>query len=182
MDSEIKVKLEAHFTSGEIRRIEDFLNRGFSKDGQIVIASIFLFANENNKSVDEVLIECEKEWESNWQYQHPDIKGSADAPGHAGTQNRRSLANIYLALNIPNPLIQKMAEIPTKAIIVTTRNSVYRFGEANQKGERTVSRDGNPLDFTRCIIIYLSVSDGIEIKCLDGSHPGWYTTPVLSIK
>lgn len=182
MNAEIKSRLEVHFTNEEVAQIKTFLDRGFSPNGQIVIASVFLFAQENKKSVAEVFIECEKEWERNWQYQHPEIKGDADAPGAAGIQNRMSLVNIYSSLNIPHSPESKKAEISPRAIAVTTRNSVYRFGEANQKGERTVSRDGNPLDFTRCRIVFLNIGDDMELECLDGPHPEWHTTRVFSIK
>jgi len=182
MNAEIKSRIEAHFTNEEVAQIETFLDRGFSQNGQIVIASVFLFAQENKKSVAEVLIECEKEWERNWQYQHPDIKGNADAPGAVGTQNRMSLVNIYSSLNLPSPFNSKRVEVSPEPLTVTTRNSIYRFGESNQKGERAVFRDGNRLDFTRCRIISLKIGDGMELECLDGPHPEWYTTCVLSIK
>lgn len=181
MDAGIKEKIKPHFTSEEVGQIEELLNRQFSKNGQIVIASIFLYAKENQKSVAEVLKECEKEWERNWQYQHPYIKGDPDAPAAAGMQNRASLQNIYSSLGITSPFASKKAEIPAKVITVNTENSVYRFGEANQKGERTVSRDGRPLDFTRCRIVSLAVGDNMELSCLDGPHPEWHTTVVCSI-
>ena len=37
-----------------------------------------------------VLAALEAEWDRNWQYQHPDIKGDYDAPGAAGTARCRS--------------------------------------------------------------------------------------------
>lgn len=182
MDTEIKASLQAHFTGEEVAQIEAFLDRGFSKNGQIVIASIFLFANEHQKSVAEVLNECEKEWKRNWQFQHPEIKGDTDAPAAAGIQNRASLGNIYNALQIPSPLSRKKTEIPIKAVVVSTKNSVYRFGEADQKGERSVSQEGKPLDFSRCRIISLGIGEEMELECLDGPHPGWYTTAIRSIE
>lgn len=182
MNTEIKAMLKAHFTSEEVTQIESFLDRGFSQNGQIVIASIFLFAKENQKSFAEVLSECEKEWKRNWGYQHPDIKGDADAPGIAGIQNRASLENIYGSLKIPSPFSPKVIEIPTEAITVITENSVYRFGKANQKRERTVFREEKPLDFVRCRIISLAVGEDMELRCFDSSHLGWYTTPVRLIK
>ncbi len=74
---------------------------------------------------------------------------------------------------------QRKTEIPTKAIIVTTKNSTYRFGEANEKGERTVSRDEKPLNSTRCRIVFLALGKDMELECLDGPL---YTTSVRSIK
>jgi hypothetical protein len=182
VNAEIKARIQAHFTEKEVGQIEDFLNRGFSENGQIAVASIFLFVSECQKSVAEVLNECEKEWERNWQYQHPEIKGDADAPGAAGIQSRSSLENIYSSLGITSPLCQMKAEIPAKAITVTTRNSVYRFGEANQSRERTVSRDKKPLDFTRCKIVRLAIGQSMELRCSDGTHPNLYTSDVISIE
>lgn len=182
MKAEIKATLKARFTSEEVTQIESFLDRGFSQNGQIVIASIFLFAKENQKSFADVLSECEKEWKRNWGYQHPDIKGDADAPGAIGIRNRVSLENIYGSLKLPSPFSPKITEIPTKAITVITENSVYRFGKANQRGERNVSRDKKPLDFVRCRIISLAVGGDMELRCFDSSHPGWYTTPVRLIE
>jgi len=83
--------------------IEDFVGRGFSINGELVVASIFLYAKGNGKSVTEVLAECEKEWERSWNFQHPDIKRDPNAPGNAGIQNRVSLQNIYSALGVQSP-------------------------------------------------------------------------------
>jgi hypothetical protein len=179
MNIEIKNKLKNRFTDKEVLQIETFLNKGFSENGQIAVTSIFLYSSEHQKSVEDVLSECGKEWERNWQYQHPDIKGDADAPGGAGTQNKVSLENIYSALKIPSPF---NTEVPTKAITVTTKNSVYRFSEADKKGKRTISRDENPLDFTQCKILFLAIGKDMELECLDGPHPKWYTSVVRSIK
>ena len=73
-------------------------------------------------------------------------------------------------------------EIPTKAITVITKNSTYRLGEVNEKGERTISRDEKPLNFTRCRIIFLALGKDMEFDCLDGLPPKWYTTSVRSIR
>lgn len=99
-------KLKKIFLDGDdADKIEDFLKRGFSLNGEIVITSIFMFAQENNKGIDEVLQECEKEWKRNWNNQHPDIRGNSDAPGSAGLQNRMSLYNIYNSLGIQYPYL-----------------------------------------------------------------------------
>lgn len=183
MDTQIKETIATEFTDTEAHRIVAFLNKGFSQNGQIAIASIFLYAKEHRKAVFDVLRECEKEWERNWNFQHPDLRGNPDAPGGAGLQNRASLENIYAALGVPSPLaVIKKAEVPTDAFVVRTRRSIYRFGRVDEDEGRAVSRDGEPLDFTRCRITFLSVGQGMELECLDGSHPHWYTSNVQSIE
>jgi len=100
----ISNNLRVVFPNGDdADRVENFLKRGFSLNGEIVIAGIFLFAKEHGKDIDAVLRECEKEWKRNWDCQHPDIRGNPDASGGARIQNRASLQNIYSALGIPSP-------------------------------------------------------------------------------
>ena len=124
MDKKIKVKIKDYFENKEIKRIEKFLSRGFSENGQIVIVSIFIFAKKEKRSIEKVFIGVEEEWKRNWRFQHTDIKGNPDAPGSAGKQNRMSLENIYSFLNIPSPFKLKENKVLTKAIIVTTNNSI----------------------------------------------------------
>ncbi|TFB09129.1 hypothetical protein E3V08_01335 [Candidatus Atribacteria bacterium MT.SAG.1] len=181
MDKRIKARIKSCFTGKEVERIESFLDRRFSKNGQIVIVSIFTSAKREKISIKKVFIGIEEEWKRNWHFQHPEIKGDPDAPGNAGRQNRMSLENIYSFLGILSPFKLKENKILAKAIIVTN-NSTYRLGKSGKNGERSVSRDVKPLDFTRCRIVSLSVGKSMELSCLDGSHPKWYTTNVTSIK
>lgn len=147
-----------------------------------MIASIFFFARDYKKPISEVLQACESEWQRNWNYQHPEIKGDPDAPGAAGLQNRLSLKNIYNALKIPLPSRRSLKPAPTEKITVKTSNSIYRFGEADNNGRCSISRDERPLDFSVCRITNLAVGQSMELECLDGTHPGWYTSTVLSIE
>ena len=181
MKSGFKNLLKKRFSGEELNSILNFLERGFSKNGQIVIASVFINALEHNKSVEEVLVECEKEWKRNWQYAHSDIKGDPDAPG-IGWQNRISLENIYAALNIPSPLKEKEPEIPLNSLVVTTHNSVYRLGKEEESGKRAISRDNQSLDFTECKVLLLKKGFSMELECFDCNHAHWYTTMVLSIE
>lgn len=189
MISKIKQALEKKFQGKGLAPIVAFLDQGFSENGQIAVASIFLFAKEHQVSVADVLAQCQVEWDRNWKNQHPEIRGNPDAPGGAGIQNRASLENIYAALGIPSPLKSAQERraagknnIPSQAIVVTTGHSVYRFGEADKTGERTVSRDNNPLDFSSCRIHVLMAGEGMKLECLGGSHPNWYTTLVTKIE
>ena len=104
MNPKFKAVLLVHFSPPEVQQIEDFIGeKRFSPDGELVICSIFIFAKEQNKGLEDVFIACRVEWEKNWKFQHPAIKGDPNAPGVAGTQNRASLCSIYSTLEIPNP-------------------------------------------------------------------------------
>lgn len=178
----IREKIVDHFEDKDVHLITEFLDRGFLQNGQIVIASIFLYAAEQGKSAEEILEACESEWKRSWQFQHPELKGDADAFGAAGMQNRASLENIYGALGIPSPLEAGKADIPTTSFVVVTINSTYRLGEADEDGGRSISKDGGHLDFTRCRVIDLKVGARMNVECLDGPYPpGWSTSPVKSI-
>lgn len=100
MDKRIESFLADKFQGVELENIKKFMNSGFSLNGQIAIASIFVFAQEYGKSVDEVLAACQNEWERNWNFQHPDMKGDPDA----SASNRISLEDIYLKIGVPSPM------------------------------------------------------------------------------
>lgn len=85
------------------KKAMEFLEQGFSLNGQMVITTIFLNAHMASKDLDEVLAALVAEWERNWNFQHPDIRANPDAPAAAGMQNRASLANICSALGLQNP-------------------------------------------------------------------------------
>jgi len=92
----------------------------------------------------------------------------------------------YLSGRPVRPLGQKAShkakKIPNRVTTVTTRNSVYRFGKANDKGKRTVSCDNKSFDSTLCKIVFLVIGKDMELECFDGSHTKWYTSLVRSIK
>jgi hypothetical protein len=91
------------------------MDRGFSFNGQIVIASIFLYGDGDGKSVEDILEICQIEWDKNWNFQHPDLRGDPDAPGKAGIKNRISLEDIYEKLGILSPVKRvKVQPIETK--------------------------------------------------------------------
>lgn len=184
MVERIKKGLEGKFSDAEIAQIESFLDRGFSLAGQIAVASIFLFAKESQKSVADVLKACETEWERNWQHQQPDIKGNPDVPGGAGNQNRVSLNNIYRALGVPSPLDAKEIEVPRKPFKAKTAHSTYVFGQADDKGERTIAREEKPLEFARCMVNFLAIGKGMQLEALDDpkGKTTWRTSAVLSIE
>ena len=166
VDENIVKALKIEF-KGEAGKIISFLERGFSDScAQVAIASIFSFAKDNGITVDRVLEECEKEWQDNWNFQHPDIRGSLSVPG-AGAKSKRSIDNICRALGIPLPeevLAKKLAKVPKGSIVVITENSTYRFGPEDKKGVRTVSRDEKPLKVKRCKILSLAVGEEMGFR------------------
>jgi len=183
MDEELKEKLKALFTTEDLTTIEKFLNE-FSLDGQISVASIFLRASEKGIAVVKVLGECEKEWERNWKYQHPDIKGNPGLPGKIGLENRKSLENVYDAIGVLSLFREGTEGIPFTAFKARTRNSVYVFGEADKDGWRNVSRENNPLKFNRGRIRYLLLGAEMNIEYIDsdGQKQIWGTTNVSAIE
>lgn len=181
MDSDLRIRLQELLGPKELSIIENFLNRGFSLNGQVVIASIFGFAKEQKVPLERVLEECEKEWEKNWKFQHPELRGDPDAPGAAGRQNRTSLENIYKRIGIPNPF-QEGKNIPKGPLKVRTSNSAYEFGPADENDERAVVRKGNPLPTDQCRIIFLYKGKSMTLVSVGrGSAREWTTSPVESI-
>ncbi len=162
-DPEIEAVLDLKFAPAEAREILDFLELlGFSKNGEIAVVSIFLYAQEHRKQMSEVIEACKSEWQRNWRYQHPRIRGDLNAPDEAGAQNRASLDNIYRALEIPNPSQEGM-NVPKEQMLVKTRYSTYRLGPADENGERDITRDGKALPYKRCIVTFLFL--GKEMRC-----------------
>lgn len=47
-------------------------------NGQVDIASAFVYAKEQGVSIDRVLTECQKIYNQEWSLQHPDIRGDTD--------------------------------------------------------------------------------------------------------
>lgn len=164
-------------------QIVDFLERDFSENGELVVASIFLYAKEVGKELAKILEACEAEWQRNWVYQHSDIKGDPDAPGNAGVQNRASLASVYAKLGILDPL-EEGKKIPPGAFVVKTRNSTYRLGEVDQSGGRAISKDDDELDFSRCIVVFLAKGKRMmcrPLDCRDQTTEEFSTSSVQSI-
>jgi hypothetical protein len=83
-----------------------------------------------------------------------------------------------LKTNMPENLEPKLRD---KAITVTTRNSTYRFGPADENGKRTIAREGKSLKHTVCKIEYLAIGEELLAKWLDGSGLGLKTTTVQSV-
>ena len=95
--------LGKQFSPLEVQQIVDFLERGFSSNGEIAVASVFLYAITQGKQFQEIFTVCEEEWIRNWIFQHPDLKGDTSATGGVRAQNIASLFNIYRKLGISNP-------------------------------------------------------------------------------
>lgn len=171
----------------------------FSLNGQIVISSLLWVAHRHHKfeAVKQLIAKFMRE---HWGYQAPEVRGDPDFT----RKNAWYLERAYKELDLPLPgEEQELADtledlkgavnavvdrvlgedgISAKAFVVKTLNSVYRFGKADKTGARTVSRDNELLDFTRCKIKLLEVGQGMELDCLDGSHPHWYTSTVRLIE
>lgn len=151
----------------------------FSLNGQIAIVCFLEIAHRHGK-FDQAKQLIDKFMREHWGYQAPEVRGDPDFT----QKNAWYFERIYQELDLPLPSEDpgEKSEIPVKMFIVKTRRSTYRFGEADKNGERTVSRDNETLDFTRCKIKLLVEGSGMELECIDSTHPNWYTSKVLSIE
>ena len=140
------------------------------------VANVLMHAVD--KSVDtvkEVLNLLEKHFEKHLAFQHPDVKGEiCNSFGVNETQV------MFLSI-CEKTLGLKNQEIPQGSFVAKTRNSTYRFKE-NEKGERAVSRDKKPLDFSRCKITKLIVGSSMVLERLDDSGFEWVTSAIISIE
>ncbi len=182
-----------------IREEVTVIGGAFSLNGKIAIVTLLESAHRHGKfEAAKTLIA--KFMREHWGYQAPEVRGD---PGFT-QKNALYLERAYqeLGLSLPsqeqelveavedlkgmlNAVVDKaLGEdgIPAKAFVVRTTNSVYRFGKADRSGARTVARDGNPLDFTRCRIKFLEVGGGMTLDCMNSPHPHWYTSTVRSIE
>lgn len=63
------------------------------------------------------------------------------------------------------------ALIPDKPIVVHTRNSIYRIGQANEKGVRAILKEGAILSFDWCVVKSLILHRPLVLMGLDGENP-----------
>jgi len=179
MNEDMKERMKARFTTEEVSKIEKFL-RGFSEDGEEVVATIFFYAKYRNKSADEVLTALTKIWDENWNYQHPDIRGDRRLPGKIGMRNRAALEDVCVAFNMQLPSEENKKPTSTQPFKVITWNSTYIFGAADEKGERDISRQEKPLEFNRGKILDLAL--GFDMTFQHTKTDVWETTPVIAIE
>lgn len=76
----------------------------------------------------------------------------------------------------------KKNKIPTKAITVKTKNSVYHMGKTDKNGVRTISRNKNPLDFKEGVIKFLVLGKNMALYPTNPPDKVWITSKVLSIE
>lgn len=69
--------------------------------------------------------------------------------------------------------------IPDGMMVVYTRNSIYRFGKADEKGVRAVAKAGATLPFDQCIVKSLMLDRPLVLINADN---GSVTTPLVSSK
>jgi len=72
-------------------------------------------------------------------------------------------------------------EIPTGAVIIKTRNSVYRFGKSDNEGKRNISRYKKPLSFSLCKIEQLIVGYPMMLNYFHEEFE-WVTSSIKSIE
>ena len=100
---QIEAMLREHLPADEVDSAIHFLNQSFTTNGQIVIGSVFLLAAERQIPTAKVLEVLQIEWDRNWYYQHPHLRGDTEAPDVAGVKNQTSIIDVYNALGLPHP-------------------------------------------------------------------------------
>ncbi len=75
----------------------------FSLLGQTSVALLCGLAREHGVPIKEVIPKLQREYDTYWQHQVPEIRGDPDATGSDGVQNRTSFEKIYSELGIPYP-------------------------------------------------------------------------------
>ena len=132
----------------------------------------------------------EEHWLDDWEYEKTGYyeiisdliqEGSMSAPETFGifVPNNSDINKVASSLQKRYKTTIAVVRTP---IIVKTRNSTYRFGKADKAGLRTISRDEEPLDFSRCKILFLALGRSMDLGCLEATHPYWHTSQVLHIK
>ncbi|MDO8469903.1 MAG: hypothetical protein Q7S84_02700 [bacterium] len=75
--------------------------------------------------------------------------------------------------------------VPVRALAVVTEHSTYRFSERDGRFVRMVTRDGMPLEFSRCQIVWLETGTDMLLRCF-GVPPDedryFRTLPVIRIE
>ncbi len=82
---------------------------------------------------------------------------------------------------------KRKVSISRRPFIVRTRNSTYKLGWANKKGERSIKRLSTneqhvrPLEFTRCRVTELIIGGQMQVIYLDGpeNRRGWWHTSIV---
>ena len=178
---------EKGFSVEEICKINDLLQKGLfeSASAEINIASIFIYARDAGKTVEEVCVAIKEKGCPHWDNQHPELRGNPMAPGGAGKASVRAFNEICEALGITSFV---SAEIPKGALEVRTENAVYSFGVEDNQGIRAVSRKAAnslgarfELPCNLCKITKLVEGYRMEFDYIPENIGSCLTTPVQKI-
>ena len=136
----------------EAGQLVDFLRKegGFSKDGEMYLASISISAKKSGKDIHEVINAFNGEWDSHWKRQESDIRGDLDIYDVKMT-NLCAVVNICQNLKITNP-VSLGRNIPINGMLVETRYSTYWVGPEENNGTRSINRASVALPFSQCKI------------------------------
>ena len=140
------------------------------------VANVLMHAVDRDvKTVKEVLGLLEKHFDKHLVFERPDVRGElCNSLGVNETQ-------VMFLFICEKTLGLKKPGIPQGPFVAKTKNSTYRFTR-DEKGERAVSRDKRPLDFSRCKITKLIVGFSMILERPDGSGFEWITSPIVSIE
>ena len=98
---EIKALLQEKVSARNLQSVEEMVGR-FSYEGQIVIATFLVYADEDGKTTEAIAL-LEKFYEEHWKFQHPDIRGNPDF----SVANAQYLERAYQELGIVPPQERK---------------------------------------------------------------------------
>ena len=175
----LKVKERLKERLGSLHKRAELIFKNYGEELSFDVANVLMHATDQGKEIiKEVLALLEKHFDEHLIYQHPNIRGTVY---NSLGINKTKVMFLDICEKTLGLEPMKKQEIPIGPFIVKTGNSVYRF-EKNEEGERNVSRDRKPIDFSRCKITKLIIGDEMILERLDGSGFEWATTTVLSIE
>ena len=97
MQDDLRRMFTRHFGKEGVEQIAEFLDRDFSVAGVSAVADLLLYAKIQGKSLDEILVAFEVEWEKKWSTQPVAVRGDPNA--HC-MGNKLSFGRICKALDI----------------------------------------------------------------------------------
>lgn len=177
VESRIASFIKENIPTGNVSEVMEWVGRFPNTNGQMTIASFLVYAHEAGrlKAGLEVL---GRYWKSDFQYQHPEARGSGDALPKV----RDIISAMHHDAGVPLPETKKGQQITDELAgeaIIKTRNSTYHLYPKPEQGPRRMVRKNDGKEFLGQV---LSVRVGgalIFDRSLEDKV--WRTSEVLKI-